>query len=106
MILNLNQINIENDKSFSGGWVSIYKPKQITSFSALKIIKKKFLLKKIGFAGTLDPLASGVLPIAFGAATKTIPYLVSSKKNINSQFFGGLRLQAMILREKLLINLI
>ena len=83
MILNRNQINIENDKSFSGGWMSIYKPKKITSFSALKIIKKKFLLKKIGFAGTLDPLASGVLPLAFGAATKTIPYLVSSKKRVS-----------------------
>ncbi|MFL2834325.1 MAG: tRNA pseudouridine(55) synthase TruB [Alphaproteobacteria bacterium] len=89
MILNLNQINIENDKSFSGGWVSIYKPKQITSFSALKIIKKKFLLKKIGFAGTLDPLASGVLPIAFGAATKTIPYLVSSKKKYKFSILWG-----------------
>tara|TARA_B100000427_G_scaffold261611_1_gene226143 strand:- start:36 stop:989 length:954 start_codon:yes stop_codon:yes gene_type:complete len=89
MILNLNQIHIENDKSFSGGWMSIYKPRKITSFSALKIIKKKFLLKKIGFAGTLDPLASGVLPLAFGAATKTIPYLVSSKKKYKFSILWG-----------------
>ena len=88
-MLSLNKLNIEDDRSFSGGWLSIYKPKRITSFSALKIIKKKFLLKKIGFAGTLDPLASGVLPMAFGAATKTIPYLISSKKKYKFSILWG-----------------
>ena len=41
----------------------------------------EFKLKKIGHAGTLDPLAEGVLPIAIGEATKSIPYLAEAKKN-------------------------
>ena len=65
---------------YSGGWVSLNKPSGISSNNALKIIKRTFNLKKVGFSGTLDPLASGVLPIAFGSATKTIPFLDSCKK--------------------------
>ena len=44
-------------------------------------LKSKFKLKKIGHAGTLDPLAEGVLPVAIGEATKSIPYLAEAKKN-------------------------
>ena len=57
------------------GWINLYKPKNITSFKAINFIKKKFLIKKIGHAGTLDPMAEGVLPIAIGKATKLIPYI-------------------------------
>ena len=42
-------------------------------------------------AGTLDPLATGILPIAFGNATKTIPYLVSSKKKYRFSILWGVR---------------
>ena len=47
---------------------------------AVNIVKRFFNVKKAGHAGTLDPLASGVLPIALDDATKTIPYLVDTKK--------------------------
>ena len=91
MIPGLNEDNCSEKKHFSGGWMSIYKPKEISSFSALKKIKKKFLLKKIGYAGTLDPLASGVLPVAFGAATKTIPYLMEAKKKYKFSIKWGVK---------------
>ena len=57
------------------GWINLYKPKNITSFKAINSIKKNFLIKRIGHAGTLDPMAEGVLPIAIGNATKLIPYI-------------------------------
>jgi tRNA pseudouridine55 synthase len=63
------------------GWVNLYKPKGISSFSAIYKIKKKFNIKKIGHAGTLDPAAEGILPIAVNKTTKLIPFVnVSSKK--------------------------
>ena len=57
------------------GWINLYKPKNISSFKAINKIKKKFLLKKIGHAGTLDPLAEGILPVAIGKATKLISFV-------------------------------
>ncbi len=57
------------------GWINLYKPKNISSFQVLKKIKKKFLIDKIGHAGTLDPMAEGILPIAIGKATKLISYV-------------------------------
>ena len=63
------------------GWVNLYKPKGISSFSAIYKIKKKFNIKKIGHAGTLDPAAEGILPIAINKTTKLIPFVnISSKK--------------------------
>jgi tRNA pseudouridine55 synthase len=62
------------------GWINLYKPKNITSFKAINFIKKKFLIKKIGHAGTLDPMAEGILPIAIGKATKLIPHINIMKK--------------------------
>ena len=62
------------------GWINLYKPKNITSFKAINSIKKKFSIRKIGHAGTLDPMAEGVLPIAIGKATKLIPYISTINK--------------------------
>ena len=62
------------------GWINLYKPKNITSFKAINSIKKKFSINKIGHAGTLDPMAEGVLPIAIGKATKLIPYISTMNK--------------------------
>ena len=63
------------------GWINLFKPKGISSFSAIYKIKKKFNIKKIGHAGTLDPEAEGILPIAINKTTKLIPFVnVSSKK--------------------------
>ena len=62
------------------GWINLYKPKNITSFKAINSIKKKYSIRKIGHAGTLDPMAEGVLPIAIGKATKLIPYISNMHK--------------------------
>jgi len=63
------------------GWINLYKPKGISSFSAIYKIKKKFNIIKIGHAGTLDPEAEGILPIAINKTTKLIPFVnISSKK--------------------------
>jgi len=57
------------------GWINLFKPKNISSFKAINSLKKKFSINKIGHAGTLDPMAEGILPIAIGKATKLIPYI-------------------------------
>ncbi len=62
------------------GWINLYKPKNISSFLAIKKIKKKLKINKIGHAGTLDPLAEGVLPVAIGKATKLIPFINNDMK--------------------------
>ena len=62
------------------GWINLYKPIGISSFSAIYKIKKKFNIKKIGHAGTLDPNAEGILPIAINKATKLIPFINSNSK--------------------------
>jgi tRNA pseudouridine55 synthase len=62
------------------GWLVLDKPLGLTSTKALAIARRLLNANKAGHAGTLDPLASGVLPLAFGEATKTVPYLVEARK--------------------------
>jgi len=62
------------------GWVVLDKPVGMTSTHAVSVIKHLFSAKRAGHAGTLDPLASGCLPIALGEATKTVPFVVDSRK--------------------------
>jgi tRNA pseudouridine55 synthase len=62
------------------GWIILDKPVGITSTHALSIIKRLYKAEKAGHAGTLDPLASGILPLAFGEATKTVPYIMDGEK--------------------------
>lgn len=62
------------------GWVLLDKPVGLTSTQAVTVVKRLFGAKKAGHAGTLDPLASGCLPIAFGEATKTVPYVMDGRK--------------------------
>jgi tRNA pseudouridine55 synthase len=62
------------------GWVILDKPTGITSTYAVSQLKRIFNGKKAGHAGTLDPIASGILPIAFGEATKTVPYVQDGEK--------------------------
>ena len=54
------------------GWVNLDKPRGISSAKAVAIVRRVFDAAKAGHGGTLDPLASGVLPIALGEATKTV----------------------------------
>jgi len=62
------------------GWVILDKPVGLTSTQAVSKLKRLFNAKKAGHAGTLDPLASGVLPVAFGEATKTVPFVQDGEK--------------------------
>lgn len=62
------------------GWLLLDKPQGLTSNQALGRVKYLLQCKKAGHAGTLDPLATGCLPIAFGEATKTIPFVVDDEK--------------------------
>ena len=61
------------DKRDVHGWVVLDKPIGMTSTHAVAVLKRLFQAKRAGHAGTLDPLASGGLPIALGEATKTVP---------------------------------
>jgi len=62
------------------GWLIIDKPQGLTSTDVVNRLKRWFDAQKCGHGGTLDPLATGVLPIAFGAATKTVPYVMDGTK--------------------------
>ena len=90
MIQSLVKLKSENSY-FSSGWIFVNKPKNVSSFDVIRQLKKIFSIKRIGHAGTLDPLATGILPIAFGSATKTIPYLVSSEKEYRFSISWGIR---------------
>ena len=71
------------------GFLNIYKPKGITSFDVIYKLRKIFGIKKIGHAGTLDPLADGVLPVAMGNASRLIEYLEGDKAYEAKIFFGA-----------------
>lgn len=62
------------------GWIVLDKPLDMTSTQAVSAVRRIFNAKKAGHAGTLDPLASGLLPIALGEATKTVPFAVEGEK--------------------------
>src|SRR5580698_2536762 len=62
------------------GWVCLDKPLDLTSTQAVGRVRRAFNAQKAGHAGTLDPLATGILPIALGEATKTVPFLMDADK--------------------------
>ena len=62
------------------GWVVLDKPLGMTSTQAVGAVRRLFDAQKAGHAGTLDPLATGILPIALGEATKTVPFAVDGEK--------------------------
>src|SRR6476469_5083439 len=63
------------------GWLVLDKPVGMTSTQAVGAVRRAFDARKAGHAGTLDPLATGILPIALGEATKTVPYAVDGQKS-------------------------
>jgi tRNA pseudouridine55 synthase len=71
------------------GWIILDKPYGMTSTLASTLVRRLMGAKKAGHAGTLDPLATGVLPIALGEATKTIPYAVADVKKYCFQVTWG-----------------
>ncbi|PPR78144.1 MAG: tRNA pseudouridine synthase B [Alphaproteobacteria bacterium MarineAlpha2_Bin1] len=71
---NFNKNNIN-------GWLILNKPSGISSAKAVGVVKSILNIKKLGHCGTLDPLASGVLPIALGEATKVSSLILNEKKS-------------------------
>jgi tRNA pseudouridine55 synthase len=72
------------------GWLVLDKPVGTTSTTAVAILKRLTRAKKVGHAGTLDPLASGLLPIAFGEATKTVSYVMDGRKTYRFKVRWGI----------------
>ena len=62
------------------GWVVVDKPLGLTSTQVVGRVRRVFDARKVGHGGTLDPLATGLLPIAMGEATKTVPYVMEGEK--------------------------
>ena len=70
----------KRDKRDVHGWIVLDKPVGMTSTHAVGVVKRLFTARRAGHAGTLDPLASGCLPIALGEATKTVPFVMDGRK--------------------------
>ena len=72
------------------GWVVLDKPFGMTSTRAVARVKRLLNARKAGHAGTLDPLASGLLPVALGEATKTVPYVMDGAKTYSFSVRWGI----------------
>ena len=80
------------EKFFSSGWLLVDKPEGVESFGVIRKLKFRFQFHKIGFAGTLDPLATGLLLIGINKATKKIPEIQEVNQTfnpINKQVVGS-----------------
>lgn len=73
----------------SDGFINLNKPTGMTSHDAVNRVRRIFSVRKVGHAGTLDPQASGVLPIALGQATKFIEYLADCDKSYRAEILFG-----------------
>src|SRR5438132_5250156 len=74
------QGQFKREKRDVHGWLVLDKPVGMTSTHAVSVVKRAFQARRAGHAGTLDPLASGCLPIALGEATKTVPFVMDGRK--------------------------
>ena len=72
------------------GFINVNKPPNMTSHDVVNIVRKVMCTKKVGHGGTLDPFATGVLPIAIGRATKFIEYLSNCDKFYRAEIFFGI----------------
>ena len=70
------------------GFLNVYKPAGMTSFDVISVLRKITHIKQIGHSGTLDPFATGVLPICIGKSTKLIEYLPDDKEYIATVKLG------------------
>lgn len=87
------------------GVINIYKNTEMTSFDVVAMVRRVAKMKKVGHTGTLDPAASGVLPVCLGKATKIIDYIMENKKVYRVNLKLGMvtdtyDLEGEVLREK------
>lgn len=92
------------------GILNIFKPKGMSSFDVVRLVKKVAKTGKVGHTGTLDPEATGVLPVCIGRATKIIDYIMDSEKVYEVTFKLGIRtttydLEGEVLEERDTSNL-
>lgn len=73
------------------GIINVYKEKGYTSFDVVAVIRKTLKMKKVGHTGTLDPDATGVLPICLGKGTKVVDLLTNKDKTYKAEFITGFR---------------
>jgi tRNA pseudouridine55 synthase len=73
----------------SHGVVVVDKPTGLTSFDVVARVRRSFGHKRVGHTGTLDPMASGVLPICLGEATKLVPFLMAGDKTYEAEALLG-----------------
>ena len=73
-------MHAERIQTPADGWLVLDKPQGITSARAVGVLRGLLGIRKAGHSGTLDPFATGVLPVAFGEATKTVPFAVEGRK--------------------------
>ena len=71
------------------GVVIVDKPGGITSFDVVAEVRRRLGQRRVGHTGTLDPMATGVLPICVGEATKLVPFLVSGDKEYEAELRLG-----------------
>ncbi len=76
----VKHVQHKREKRDVHGWIILDKPVGMTSTHAVAVIKRLFKARRAGHAGTLDPLASGLLPLALGEATKTVPFVMDGRK--------------------------
>ena len=72
-----------------GGLINILKPPGMTSHDVVSFIRRTYHLKRVGHAGTLDPAAAGVLPVALGPATRMLEYMTDCDKNYRVELTIG-----------------
>ena len=77
-------------RTIKDGWLVADKPKDVTSAKVVSKIRKFLDLSKVGHAGTLDPIATGILPIALGNGTKTIQFLQNQVKTYLFEITWGI----------------
>ena len=76
-------------RSISGGILNIDKPYGMTSMQVVRRIKRAGSFKRVGHAGTLDPIATGVVPVCFGPATRVMEYLLDGAKRYSGEIHLG-----------------
>ena len=72
------------------GVINVYKPQNITSFDVVRTIRRISRVKKVGHTGTLDPMATGVLPICIGGSTKIVDFIMNEHKEYIAKLKLGL----------------
>ncbi len=80
---------MKQSRSLCHGWVVLDKPQGLGSAAAVAAVKHAFNAAKAGHGGTLDPLATGLLPVALGEATKTVSFLMNGRKTYRFTVIWG-----------------